>query len=134
YTGAYASLDPRGIIRHMVGRDIQELFPRLDPPSNEVVLEVRGLGGGKQYRDISFQLQRGEVPGVGGLVGAGRTALARGIFGLEPVRDGNISLNGTPVRFRSPREAVAAGIGYLTEDRKATGVFPDLSLTHNISI
>src|SRR5438067_948298 len=98
------------------------------------VLEVRGLGDGKRYRNISFELHRGEVLGLGGLVGAGRTEIARGVFGLEPPVEGQVLLNGQPVRFQSPREAVAAGFGMLTEDRKTTGIFPDLSLAHNISI
>jgi len=134
YTGEYGSVDRAGIIRHMVGRDIHELFPKLNPPAGEVVLEVRGLGDGKRYRNISFQLHRGEVLGLGGLVGAGRTEVARGIFGLEPPVQGEILLNGSPVRFASPKEAVAAGLGMLTEDRKTTGIFPDLSVIHNISI
>jgi ABC-type sugar transport system ATPase subunit len=134
YTGKFDSLDQPGIIRHMVGRDLQELFPPLDPPAAETVLEVRGLGDGKEYRNISLQLHRGEVLGIGGLVGAGRTAVARGIFGLEPPSEGTILLNGKPVQFKSPKDAVAAGLGLLTEDRKLTGIFPDLSLLHNISI
>jgi ABC-type sugar transport system ATPase subunit len=134
YAGEYGSIDRARIIRHMVGRDINELFPKLDPPSKDVVLEVRGLGDGKRYRNISFQLHRGEILGLGGLVGAGRTEIARGIYGLEPPIQGEILLNGVPVRFRSPKDAVAAGIGMLTEDRKTTGIFPDLSVIHNISI
>jgi ribose transport system ATP-binding protein len=134
YTGEYSSLNRGGIIRHMVGRDIHELFPTLDPPTNETVLEVRGLGDGRHYRDISFDLHRGEVLGFGGLVGAGRTDLVRGIFGVDPPAVGTIRLNGREVRFETPGEAIRAGMGLLTEDRKHTGVFPDLSLIHNISI
>jgi ribose transport system ATP-binding protein len=134
FSGEYGSLDRAGIIRHMVGRDIHELFPPLDPPSNETVLEVRGLSDGRRYRDISFDLHRGEVLGFGGLVGAGRTDLARGIFGIDPPAAGTIRLNGRPVRFESPGDAIEAGLGLLTEDRKHTGIFPDLSLIHNISI
>jgi len=134
FSGEYGSVDRAGIIRHMVGRDINELFPKLNPPTPEVVLEVRGLGDGRRYRNISFELHRGEVLGLGGLVGAGRTEIARGIFGLEPPIEGQVLLNGQPARFTSPKDAVAAGLGMLTEDRKTTGIFPDLSLAHNISI
>ncbi len=82
FTGPYASIDAAGIVRHMVGREITELYPALPAPSGEVVLEARGLGDGRQYRNVSFQLHRGEILGLAGLVGAGRSALARGIFGL----------------------------------------------------
>jgi len=134
YSGAFASLSPGEIIRHMVGREIRQLYPDLPPPSTEVALAVRGLTREPEYREVSFELRRGEILGVAGLVGAGRTAMARGIFGLEPPRMGAVALAGRTVSFRSSREAIDAGLAYLTEDRKAASLFPHLSLVQNISI
>ena len=134
FTGDLASIDAGGIIRHMVGREIRSLYPALPEPDSEVVLEVRNLSRGREYRDISFELHRGEILGVAGLVGAGRTAMARGIFGLEPPDSGTVELGGAPARFRSSRDAIRAGLAYLSEDRKLTSLFPQLSLAHNISI
>jgi ABC-type sugar transport system ATPase subunit len=118
----------------MVDREIQELYPPRSTPSGEVVLEVRHLDKPGLYRNVSFVLHRGEVLGLAGLVGAGRTALARAVFGLEPPDSGSILLGGRTVRMGSPRMAIASGLGFLAEDRKATSVFPHLSLTQNISI
>jgi len=134
FSGEFASVDASAIIRHMVGREIQELFPRRDPPGMETVLEVRGLSDPKRYRNISFQLHRGEILGVAGLVGAGRSALARGIFGLEPPLEGSVWLHGKPFRPESAGHAIKAGLSYLTEDRKITSLFPHLSLAYNISM
>ncbi len=133
YTGRYDSIDTAGIIRHMVGRRITELYPGLPPPRAEVALEARGLDGG-QYRNVSFELRRGEILGFAGLVGAGRTALARGIFGLEPPARGSVLIDGRQARIPSAAAAIARGLGYLTEDRKGGGIFPDLALAHNISM
>jgi len=134
YTGEFASVGTAEIIRHMVGREIRELYPPRGQPGKQVALEVRNLSGRKQYRNVSLTLHEGEILGVAGLVGAGRTALARGVFGLEPPESGSILLRGRPVRFRNSREAIEAGLAYLTEDRKITSLFPHLSLAHNISV
>jgi ABC-type sugar transport system ATPase subunit len=134
FTGEAESINAAGIIRHMVGRDIHELYPQLPEPSTETVLEVRDLACGSEYRNISFELHRGEILGFAGLVGAGRTAVARGIFGLDPPDSGAITLRGKPVSFKSTSESIAAGLGYLTEDRKAVGILPDMGVTQNISI
>jgi len=134
FTGEKNSIDAAGIIRHMVGRDIHELYPQLPEPGTETVLEVRGLACGSEYRNISFELHRGEILGFAGLVGAGRTAVARGIFGLDPPEAGSMTLRGKPVNFRSTSQSIAAGLGYLTEDRKAVGILPDMAVTQNISI
>ncbi len=127
FTGEARSIDIAGIIRHMVGRDIHELYPELPAPGTETVLEVK-------YPRISFELHRGEILGLAGLVGAGRTEVARAIFGLDPPEAGAVTLRGKPANFRNAREAIAAGLGYLTEDRKGVGILPDMSVTQNISI
>jgi ABC-type sugar transport system ATPase subunit len=134
FTGPRAEIDANGIIRHMVGRDIHDLYPALPPPGDEPVLEVKGISYKGEYRDVSFTLHRGEILGLGGLVGAGRTQVARGIFGLDPFDSGSMLLRGKAVRFRSTRESIAAGLAYLTEDRKGVGILPDLAVPENISI
>lgn len=134
FTGEKAGIDAAGIIRHMVGRDIHELYPELPAPAAETVLAVKGLACGSEYRNISFELHRGEILGLAGLVGAGRTAVARGIFGLDPPSAGTITLRDKLVSFQNPGAAIAAGIGHLTEDRKGNGILPDLPVTQNISI
>jgi ABC-type sugar transport system ATPase subunit len=134
YSSEFAGIDTAGIIRHMVAREIRDLYPEGSETGGETILEVRGLGDGVQYRNVSFKIRRGEILGLAGLVGAGRTALARGLFGLDRPLTGSVYLNGREVRFRSSREAIDAGLAYLTEDRKITSLFPHLSLVHNISI
>jgi ribose transport system ATP-binding protein len=134
YAGDFASVTTAEIIRYMVGREIRELFPDRAEPAQEIVLEVRNLCGKKEYRNVSFSLRRGEILGVAGLVGAGRTAMARGLFGLNPPLSGTVLLRNQPVRFKNSREAIRAGLAYLTEDRKITSLFPHLSVVHNISI
>ncbi len=134
YSDDFVRVTTDEIIRHMVGREIRELFPSRGEPNPDVVMEVRNLSGEGEYRNVSLSLHRGEILGVAGLVGAGRTALARGLFGLKPPESGSILLRGRPVRFRNSREAIEAGLAYLTEDRKITSLFPHLSVVHNISI
>ncbi len=134
FSGAFSAIDAPGIIRHMVGREIQELYPPRDEPGTETLLQVANLGDSRQYRKVSFELHKGEILGLAGLVGAGRTALARGIFGLSPPLEGSVYLHGKPVKFHSAAQAIDAGVAFLSEDRKVTSLFPHLSLVHNISI
>src|SRR5436309_283970 len=95
----------------MVGLNIYELYPKLPDPSDETILSVNGLTLGKEYRNISFELHRGEILGLAGLVGAGRTALARGIFGLDPPSEGRVFLRGNQARFTSTAESIIADGG-----------------------
>jgi ribose transport system ATP-binding protein len=126
-----ASIDQ--IIRLMVGRTIYEGAPEIpDLPDHEVVLEVRHLNRGRVLRDINFSLRRGEILGVAGLVGAGRTEVARAIFGADPIDSGEILVRGKPVRIRSPRDAVRHGIAYLSEDRKRFGLALGMDVETNI--
>jgi ABC-type sugar transport system ATPase subunit len=127
-------MDTDSIIRHMVGREIRDLYPPRQVPGHEAVLEVRGLGNDPHFRNVTFTLRKGEILGFAGLVGAGRTPLAQTLFGLAPAAEGSVELRGRRVRFRSAGEAIKAGLGYLTEDRKITSLFPHLSLAHNISL
>ena len=98
------------------------------------VLEVRGLGDGRRVHDVSFDLHPGEVLGLAGLVGAGRTEMARMLFGADPRSTGEVRLAGKSVQIRSPQDAIDVGIVYLTEDRKAEGVLLDMSAKDNINL
>jgi ribose transport system ATP-binding protein len=128
---ADASIDR--IISMMVGRTIYEATPEVpEHPSDEVVLEVRGLNRGRQVRDVSFQLRRGEILGFAGLVGAGRTEVARAVFGADRPESGEILVHGKPVHIGSPTDAVRHGIGYLSEDRKRYGLALAMDVETNV--
>jgi inositol transport system ATP-binding protein len=129
-----AALDAGRLIALMVGREIDTTFTRQPDIPGEVALEVRHLGRAGRFRDVSFQLRRGEVLGVAGLMGAGRTDLAAAIFGLAPADAGEILVDGRPARIDSPADALALGIAMVTEDRKEFGLFPDLSVKHNLTM
>ena len=121
------------IISMMVGRIIYETTPEL--PENldqEIVLEVKNLRRGNVIKDVSFNLKRGEILGFAGLMGAGRTEVARAIFGADPIESGDIHILGKQVQIKSPRDAVAHGIGYLSEDRKRYGLTLGMDVEANI--
>jgi ribose transport system ATP-binding protein len=126
--------DQGQLIRMMVGRSLGEIFPSRRPPRDEVALEVKGLGREGSFSDVSFSLRRGEVLGMSGLVGSGRTQVARCIFGAEPFDSGELLINGKSVRPRSPREAVKEGIALLTEDRKRDGLVLICTIRDNASM
>jgi ribose transport system ATP-binding protein len=120
------------IISMMVGRTIYEAAPEVpEHPSDEVVLEVKHLNRGSVLKDISFQLKKGEILGFSGLVGAGRTEVARAVFGADPVDSGEIFVQGSKVHIGSPSDAVEHGIGYLSEDRKRYGLALGLDVADN---
>ncbi len=133
-TVAMADIDIGGLIRLMVGRDIGERFPRTPSSPGEVVLAVEGLTRRPWFEDVSFQVRRGEILGLAGLIGAGRTELARAIFGLDKVEAGRIVIDGHEVRLGSPADAVAAGIAYLPEDRKAAGLALVRPVSENLTM
>jgi ABC-type sugar transport system, ATPase component len=122
------------LIRMMVGRTLDELFPKQMVEPGEVLLEVEGLSLPGTFTDVSFQLRRGEILGMAGLVGAGRTNVARALFGIEPASSGRIRIAGREVRIESPQQAMALGIGYVPEDRKLHGLVLELGIDHNISL
>ena len=133
-TAAAAELTPDALITHMVGRELAQVFPPVVGEPGDVVLEVAGLTREPAYRNISFTLRRGEVLGLAGLMGAGRTEIAEALFGLRPAHTGEIRLHGRPVRITSPRDALAAGIGMVTEDRKGLGILPAMSVRSNLTL
>lgn len=121
------------IISMMVGRTIYEAAPDLpEKPNQDVVLEVKNLSRGRTIKDVSFKLKKGEILGFAGLMGAGRTEVARAIFGADPIDRGEIYLDGRKVHIRSPRDAVRHGIGYLSEDRKRYGLTLGMDVESNI--
>ncbi|TNC74964.1 sugar ABC transporter ATP-binding protein [Rubellimicrobium roseum] len=123
------------IIAMMVGRELSSegvSIPDLD--GAEVALEVRGLRRGREIRDVSFSVRKGEILGFAGLMGAGRTEVARAVFGADPFEAGEIRVHGRPVRIRSPVDAVAAGIGYLSEDRKRFGLALGMDVRANVGM
>ncbi len=121
------------IISMMVGRTIFEAVPEVPEKTNpEVVLEVRNLNRGSAIRDVSFSVHRGEIVGIAGLVGAGRTEVARAVFGADPIDSGEIFVHGKKVKISGPIDAVHHGIGYLSEDRKRYGLALGLSVETNI--
>jgi len=123
------------LITKMVGRDIGDTYSSLrrNTPQSEVVLEVKGLKNTK-VRDVSFQIHAGEIVGLAGLVGAGRTEVARAIFGADPITAGEIWLNGEQVHFSSPRDAIDAGVALCPEDRKEEGLIMYRSITDNVAM
>ena len=153
-----AELDADTLIRLMVGRDLREIFPKdslqksneapedkrpgLDceagskprAAGEEVALSVRGLTRAGAFRNISFDLYRGEVLGLAGLMGAGRTEVASAIFGLAPADAGEIRVQGQTARIHRPADAMRWGIGMVTEDRKSQGIVPAMSVKHNITL
>jgi ABC-type sugar transport system ATPase subunit len=126
--------DQNQLIRMMVGRNLGEIFPVRNPPSGEVVLEVKELTLKNSFSDISFSLRQGEILGMFGLVGSGRTQVARSIFGADRFTSGEILLYGKSIRPRSPREAVSAGVALLTEDRKRDGLVMNCTIRDNVSL
>lgn len=127
-------IDEAGLVRLMVGRDVDDLYPRSDREIGPVRLKVDELSRGEQLRDISFEVHSGEILGMAGLVGAGRTELARAVFGAEPADEGSIRLDGERLRIRDPADAIRSGIGYLTESRKADGLAMQLGVDKNITM
>ena len=133
-TAPAAELNPAKLITMMVGRELADVFPVRHSPSDEILLEVSGLTREPAYRDISFKVRRGEVVALAGLMGAGRTEVVSAIYGLQPATEGQIRLNGTPLTIRNPEDALAAGIGMVTEDRKGLGLIPALGVGQNITL
>jgi ribose transport system ATP-binding protein len=135
-THAAKDVDPDTVIRMMVGRDLGHECLAPGGPRGALALRVVGLHRGDRVRDVSFEAYRGEILGVAGLMGAGRTETMRAIFGADPPEGGTIYLHGSnePARIRKPSDAVRQGIALLTEDRKEQGLFLSLAVRANVSI
>jgi ribose transport system ATP-binding protein len=122
------------LVRLMVDRDIAEHFPPPTRRRRDEILRVEGVSRGSRLRDVSFTLHRGEILGVAGLLGAGRTELARVIAGADLLESGRIVLDGRPLTMRAPSDAIRAGIGLVPEDRKRHGFVPTLGVAANLSL
>lgn len=123
------------VIAMMVGRRLEHAQKTIpDTSGNEVLLDVRGLQRGRVIRDVSFQVRRGEILGFAGLMGAGRTEVARAVFGADPIEAGEVRVSGRAIRLKSPQDAVRAGIGYLSEDRKHFGLATGMDVEANITL
>jgi ribose transport system ATP-binding protein len=136
FVGTYetSTLDKHKMMSLIVGRDLSEVFPDQGHALSETpLLRVRGLTGGK-VRDISFDLFPGEVLGIAGLVGAGRTEVVRMLFGADRREAGELQLDGAPVRIRHPREAIRRGMALLPEDRRNQGGITSLSVAANVTL
>jgi ribose transport system ATP-binding protein len=128
-----ADTDIDTIISLMVGRTLFETaIPARAGNESDIALEVRGLNRGRAIRDVSFKVRKGEILGLAGLMGAGRTEVARAVFGADPIDSGEILVGGKPVRVASPSDAVRHGIGYLSEDRKRFGLATGLDVETNV--
>ncbi|WP_449291182.1 sugar ABC transporter ATP-binding protein, partial [Oscillibacter ruminantium] len=132
--GNFADYTMDQLIAKMVGRDIKEKFPRVQCQRGEKILEVKNLNAGRMVRDVSFDLYAGEIVGIAGLVGAGRTETTRAIFGIDPKDSGEIVLDGKSVSIKKPIDAIKAGIVLTPEDRKRDGLCTKLGVRENLSI
>ncbi|MCR2824594.1 sugar ABC transporter ATP-binding protein [Microbacterium sp. zg.Y909] len=133
-TTAIADTTVDELVRQMVGRDVTDLYPKLPAEVGEVVLDVRGLTRPGVFRDISFQLRAGEIVGLAGLVGAGRSEVARAVFGVDAYESGSVMLHGAPLPSANPRVAIARGIALVPEDRRRQGLVLDDTVSRNITL
>ena len=135
HSGPLAELDADGLVRRMVGRDLGNYYPPKQQATGAgtVLLEVQDLADGERVHGVSFLLRQGEILGIAGLMGAGRSELAQALCGLRQATAGSVRLHGRPLPVRKYSDALRAGIAYLSEDRKAAGVYLDLPIAQNIA-
>jgi ribose transport system ATP-binding protein len=136
-TAAVADISQVALVNRMVGRDLKDIYPPKAEPATEAgapILAVRGLSRQGEFEDISFDLRKGEILGFAGLVGSGRTEVARAICGLTRKAAGTVALGGEELELREYRDAIGKGLVYLTENRALEGLFLDLSIAKNISV
>jgi ribose transport system ATP-binding protein len=134
-THSSAQVPVNVLLENMVGRNVDRIFPKLDEPTEKEVLRVEGLTGARSaFRNVSFSVRAGEIFGIAGIVGAGRTELVRAIAGADPLLSGSISIEGQPVHFKSPEDAIKAGVVLVPEDRKAQGIVLDHTVATNLAL
>jgi len=129
-----AGVETEELIEMMVGRQVDELFPKQEATLGELRLEVKNLSAPGKFEDISFDLRMGEILGMAGLVGAGRTDVARALFGIQPLQSGSIHIDGRPVTIGNPREAMNLGLGFVPEDRQHHGLVLPMDIATNITL
>ncbi len=132
--GKISGITEPKLVSMMVGRPIDQVFPKRDIAIGEVVLKVEGLSNPTEFADISFELRRGEILGFYGLVGAGRSEAMQCLFGMSAASSGRVTLNGIPLKIASPVDAIAAGISYVPEDRQEQGAILPLAIRENITL
>lgn len=130
----FASISLQEIISKMVGRDLKGKFPRIEFPLGKNILEVKNLNAGKLVKNVSFTVKEGEILGLAGLMGAGRTETVRAIFGADPKETGTIALDGKEVKIKHPAQAIGAGIFCVPEDRKHDGLCVKLNVIDNLTL
>lgn len=129
-----SELDEDKLVRLMVGREISNLYPKPEVEIGDVLLRATGVSRGDKLKSCSFEVRAGEILGFAGLVGAGRTELARAVFGADRVDGGSVELEGSALKIKKPQDAIEAGVGYLTEDRKGEGLALQLGMDQNITL
>jgi ribose transport system ATP-binding protein len=134
YSGIWGDIPTESMIRHMAGRELKEIFPSRQAAPAETRLRVEGLTRARKFSNVTFEARAGEVVGVAGLAGAGRTELVETIFGARKADAGQVWVNGSPLDALRPDLAVARGVGFLTEDRKQAGLCLNLTLAHNLTL
>lgn len=136
YVGSWSTdeINHDTLIKNMVGRELNEIFPKSIVPIGENLLEVRNLSCKGQFEDISFTVRQGEILGVAGLVSAGRTEVMHTLFGLSPAESGEIIFEGKRIHPKRPSDAIGSKIAYVTEDRKEEGLVLPMSVAHNITL
>ncbi|TDE12869.1 sugar ABC transporter ATP-binding protein [Dyadobacter psychrotolerans] len=133
-TKSASELDKNALISMMVGRDLDDMFPERRVEKGQEILSVKNLSRKGKFSDISFEVHAGEILGLAGLMGAGRTEIARVIYGMDQADSGDIFIGGKKTKVNSPRDAVKNGIGYVSEDRKGIGFIPALSVKENMTL
>ena len=136
YVGTYetSEMDEKKLVSLMIGRTLESYFPERESNFGQMALTVENIHSGKAVKDVSFEVREGEVLGISGLVGSGRTETMRAIFGADPLDGGRIILSGKEISIKSPMKAVKHGIGMLPEDRKAHGVLLNMPIRNNITL
>jgi rhamnose transport system ATP-binding protein len=132
--GPISAISEPELVRMMVGRPVDQIFPKRDVPIGNVILEAEGLSNRTEFVDVSFSLKRGEILGFYGLVGAGRSEAMQGLFGISPLTQGAVRLEGQLISIRSPAQAIAAGISYVPEDRQIQGAVLPLGIRENTTL
>jgi rhamnose transport system ATP-binding protein len=133
-TSPAAGLTVDEVIRQMVGRDVASLFPKQEAVIGDIALDVRGLSRKGVFSDISFNVRAGEIVGLSGLVGAGRSEVARAIFGIDKYDSGSIQVRGETLKPLAPRDSMAAGLGFVPEDRRKQGLVMELNVSRNLTL
>jgi len=129
-----SDIDKHQLVSMMIGRDLSGYFPERNVNIGDVILRVENINAGRMVKNVSFEVHAGEVLGINGLVGAGRTETLRAIFGEDRKTDGKVLIDGIEKRISSPRHSVKAGVGYLSEDRKGQGVLLELPIRFNLTL